>query len=174
MKMKVGLISDTHTLGAVLPRAVLEALDGVEMILHAGDLVALDVVEALSKIAPVIAVHGNMDVPATHVALPYRTVVEAAGKRIGLIHGDGVPQPDRVLRAPIDFDALHRYLWDQFASDPPECVVYGHTHRAHVATYRGVLMVNPGSATRGNDGRHSVGRLIIEAGQLSAEIVTLS
>lgn len=171
--MKIGLISDTHTPGSVLPRAVVDALQGVDMILHAGDLVELGVVEALAEIAPVTAVHGNMDAPAIHVALPDRTVVEAAGKRIGLIHGHSVPQPDRVLRASLDFEALHHYLWDEFADNPPDCIVYGHTHWAHIATYRGVLMVNPGSATRSKDGRHSVGRLTIEAGQLSAEIVPL-
>jgi putative phosphoesterase len=172
--MLVGLISDTHLSGAALPRAVHQAFQGVDMILHAGDLVTPGVLDALAEIAPVTAVHGNMDVPAACVALPDRTVIEVAGKRIGLIHGHGVPHPDRVLREPLDFEALHRYLWDQFDDDPPDCIVYGHTHHAHIAVFRGVLMVNPGSATRGHAGRLSVGRLTITGDQLSAEIVPLT
>ena len=171
--MIIGLISDTHLSGAVLPGAVHQAFQGVDMILHAGDLVTPGVLDALAEIAPVTAVHGNMDVAAACVALPDRTVVKVAGKRIGLIHGHGVPQPERVLREPLDFEALHRYLWDQFEKDAPDCIVYGHTHHAHIAAFRGVLMVNPGSATRGHAGHLSVGRLTIEGGQLSAEIVPL-
>jgi putative phosphoesterase len=172
--MKVGLVSDTHSAGGSVPRAVLGAFAGVDIILHAGDLVEMGVLDALAAIAPVTAVHGNMDGPGAQVALPARTVVEAEGKRIGLIHGDCVPHPNQVLRPPIDYGALHAYLLGEFGDGAPVCIVYGHTHAAHIETYRGVLMVNPGSASRGAGGRHTVGLLTITEGHIVAEIVPLS
>ncbi|PWH19063.1 MAG: hypothetical protein DDG58_05630, partial [Ardenticatenia bacterium] len=131
------------------------------------------VLDALAEIAPVIAVYGNMDHPETRLALPNKTVIQAEDKRIGLIHGDRVPNPNRVLPPPIDYAALHAYLFDEFAEEPPDCIVYGHTHAAHVALYQGVLMVNPGSATRGSGGRNTVGLLTIRDGHLEAEIIPL-
>jgi putative phosphoesterase len=171
--VKIGLVSDTHVPGARLPQTVVDALQGVDMILHAGDLVTLQVLDTLGAIAPVAAVHGNMDSQATHSRLPLKTVVEAEGKRIGLLHGDGVPQPNRVLAPPIDFTAIHAYLVSQFGARPPDCIVYGHTHQAHVEAYRGVLVINPGSATRGSGGVSTVGLLVIENGQIEAAIVEL-
>ncbi|MCS7260035.1 MAG: metallophosphatase family protein [Anaerolineae bacterium] len=170
---RIGLISDTHTMGKRLPQAVLNAFDGVDTILHAGDLVSREVLDALAEIAPVIAVHGNMDQPETRSALPHKTVIQAEDKRIGLIHGDRVPNPNRVLPPPIDYAALHAYLFSEFAENPPDCIVYGHTHAAHIATYQGVLMVNPGSATRGSGGRNTVGLLVVRDGRLEAEIIPL-
>lgn len=170
---RIGLISDTHTMGSRLPQAVLNALDGVDTILHAGDLVSREILDALAEIAPVIAVHGNMDHPEIRLALPDKTVIHVEDKRIGLIHGDRVPNPNRVLPPPIDYAALHAYLFGEFAEEPPDCIVYGHTHAAHIAVYQGVLMVNPGSATRGSGGRNTVGLLTIRDGGLEAEIITL-
>ncbi len=171
--MKVGLISDTHAMDKRLPQTVLDAFDGVEMILHAGDLVTQEVLSALAEIAPVTAVHGNLDTPATRLALPYKTVVLVEGKRIGLIHGDRVPNPNRVLPPPIDYAALHTYLVSEFANEVPDCIVYGHTHQAHIASYQDILMVNPGSATRGSGGRNTVGLLVVRDGQLEAQIIPL-
>ena len=171
--MKIGLISDTHLMGNHVPQAVVSAFQGADMILHAGDVVVTGLLESLTAIAPVTAVHGNMDPPGLYAALPARRVVEASGTRIGLIHGDGVPHPDRVLATPICFAALHAYLLSEFGGSSPDCVVYGHTHQAHVETYRGVLMINPGSATRGSSGRHTVGLLMVQDGHIRAEIVPL-
>ncbi len=170
---RIGLISDTHAMGKRLPQAVLNAFEGVDTILHAGDLVSQEILDALAEIAPVIAVHGNMDQPGTRLALPDKTVIHAEDKRIGLIHGDRVPNPNRVLPPPIDYAALHAYLFGEFAAEPPDCIVYGHTHAAHIATYQGVLMINPGSATRGSGGRNTVGLLVIRDGRLEAEIIPL-
>lgn len=170
---RIGLISDTHIMGKRLPPAVLNAFKGVDMILHAGDLISHEILDALAEIAPVIAVHGNMDQPATRLALPDKTIVSAEDKRIGLIHGDRVPNPNRVLPPPIDYAALHSYLLSEFTADPPDCIVYGHTHAAHIASYQHVLMINPGSATRGSGGRNTVGLLTVRDGQLTAEIISL-
>jgi putative phosphoesterase len=174
MTMKIGLISDTHMVRRHLPEGIVRAFQDVDMILHAGDLVTVGILESLEEIAPVNAVHGNMDMPDAHIRLPGKTIVEAEGKCIGLIHGHHVPRPNRVLPPPIDFDAMHAYLLSEFEHDRPDCIVYGHTHQVQVATYYGVLMVNPGSATRGGNGRHTVGLLTICDGCIEVRIVDLT
>ncbi len=169
--MKIGLISDTHLPGRV-PRAVARALAGVDLILHAGDLIALDVLRHLETIAPVTAVQGNMDPPGVQLNLPLKTVIEAEGRRIGLIHGHHVPHRDRVLSQPLDFEAMHAYLLSEFRDEGVECIVYGHTHQAHVATVDNVLIVNPGSTTRAKV--NSVGMLTVSPDGLRADIIVLS
>ncbi len=172
--MKIGLISDTHLSSGRLPEAILDAFRGVDMILHAGDLVTMRVLRHLETVAPVTAVQGNMDLPGARLNLPLKTVVQAEGHRIGLIHGHHVPHPNRVLPPPLDFEAMHRYLLSEFQGEGVDCIVYGHTHQAHVETYRGVLVVNPGSATRGRGGHGTVGLLTIGQDRIRGEIIQLS
>jgi len=172
LEMKVGLVSDTHLSSDRLPEAVTNALAGVDLILHAGDLVTLDVLRHLEAIVPVTAVQGNMDLPGVQLNLPLKTVVEAAGRRIGLIHGHHVPYPERVLPPPLDYEAMHAYLLSEFPNEGVECIVYGHTHQAHVETCGHVLVINPGSATRGRV--HTIGLLTIGQDSLHGEIIELS
>jgi putative phosphoesterase len=172
--MKIGLISDTHLSSGRLPQAITNAFQDVDMILHAGDLVTLRVLRPLEAIAPVTVVQGNMDMPSVRLNLPLKTAVEVEGHRIGLIHGHHIPHPNRVLPPPIDFDAMHAYLLREFQGEDVDCIVYGHTHYAHVETYRGVLIVNPGSATRGQDDHGTVGLLTVSRDQIRAQIIRLS
>ena len=165
------MVSDTHLSGRV-PQAIVKALTGVDLILHAGDLTTLDVLRHLRSIAPVTAVQGNMDLLGVLLDLPLKAIVEAEGHRIGLIHGHHVPHPDRVLAQPLDFEAMHGYLLSEFRDEGVECIVYGHTHQAHVATVDNVLLVNPGSAMRAKV--NSIGTLTISPAALRAEIVVLS
>ena len=101
--------------------------------MHVGDFVALTVLEELRALAPVAAVHGNVDERALRAELPERLVVDAAGRRFGLVHDPG---PARGRR---------ERLRDWF----PECdvVVYGHTHSPEIALHDGAWIVNPGSPT---------------------------
>jgi hypothetical protein len=172
--MKIGLISDTHLQAGRLPQEVEAAFRGVAMILHAGDLVTLTMLRQLARIAPVTAVQGNMDGPDVQHELPLKTVVEADGRRIGLIHGHHVPHANQVLPPPIDFAAMHAYLWSEFREARVDCIVYGHTHQSHAEVYRGVLIVNPGSATRGSNGRRTAALLAIDMHAVSVEIVDLA
>ena len=143
----IGLISDTH--GLVRP-AVYDALEGVELILHAGD-VGDGVLDALSTIAPVLAVRGNTD-PLDAPLLPQFQDVTREGLLIRVTHGHelGVPTPEELLRK---YDA--------------DVVVYGHTHRK-VAEQRGSRWaVNPGAAGRRRfDARPSVVRMTIDKDRL--------
>ena len=122
--IRVGVISDTH--GLLRPEA-LAALRGVDRIVHAGDVGTADVLEALERIAPVVAVRGNNDHGRWADALPEIADLELAGRRLRVIH-------DRT----------------ELRSDPVEdgfaCVIAGHSHRPRNETVGGVLWLNPGSA----------------------------
>ncbi len=155
-------IADTHLpkVGNELPPPLLEALRGADLVLHAGDLVDLPVLERLRDFAPVEAVAGNMDYPAVRAALPEKTVVEVEGARIGLIHGWGPPQgiEERVLGRFCDVDA----------------VVFGHTHAALAESREGTLLVNPGTPTdRRFSARLSYAVITVDGGDVRARIVWL-
>ena len=151
-RITLGVISDTH--GLLRPEAV-EALRGSDRILHAGDIGAPEILEALAKIAPVTAVRGNVDTASWARALPETEVVEAGGVSIYILHDLG--QLDLKPEA-----AGFRV------------VVYGHSHQPKIEEKNGVLYFNPGSA--GPRRFHlpvSVGRLTIGAGKVRAELVEL-
>ena len=136
MQMRVGVLSDTHLRdGALLPASVLEGMAGVEVILHAGDIVSLSVIDVLEAIAPVYAVRGNMDPSVVANTLPDRRIVSAAGKEIGLVHGWGAPA------------GLESRVRQRFATDGVHAIVYGHTHLPEIEQVGSLLLFNPGSAT---------------------------
>jgi uncharacterized protein len=136
-----------------------------DVIVHAGDVVALSVLEELRELAPVEAVYGNMDEPALRESLPEQRVVEVAGARIGVVHIPG-PAAGREARL------LARF---------PDCdaIVYGHTHIPQVARVGpgsdAVWILNPGSPTERRRGPvHSMLVLEVERGEIRAQLVTLS
>jgi hypothetical protein len=133
--MKIGVISDTHIPEASLqlPSDIFRAFEDSDLILHAGDILDMTLIEELSQLAEVRAVRGNLDFFARACSLPETLVIEIGGFRIGLIHGTGAPHrlAERVLRRFEDVD----------------CVVFGHSHRPHNEILGGVLTFNPGSPT---------------------------
>ena len=149
------MIADTHGL---LRADVHEALAGVELILHAGDVGGDAILDELAVIAPVIAVYGNTDAPGDPRLVP-EAVCEVGGLSIHVSHGHevGAPTPARLLA---------RYS--------ESVLVFGHTHRPLVAPVGGRLVVNPGSAgPRRFDIAPSVARLRIRSGIPEATLVTL-
>ena len=120
----IGLISDTH--GLLRPE-VLAALRGSELIVHAGDVGKPEILEELRKIAPVVAVRGNVDTAPWTSALPVTAVAETAGALIYILH---------------DLNALDL---NPVASGF-RIVVSGHSHKPGKAKRDGVLYINPGSA----------------------------
>ncbi|MBC7264837.1 MAG: metallophosphoesterase family protein [Chloroflexi bacterium] len=149
--MKVALISDTHVpaIYPTLPPELVDRLRGVDLILHAGDLTCLAVLESLQAIAPTVAVYGNMDEPQVRRQLPRKQLLSLEGRQIGLIHGHRTPRVERAyLRPDLGYDSpgmekLYQYLANEF----PEAslIVFGHTHLAIAKQWEGRLLVNPGS-----------------------------
>jgi uncharacterized protein len=150
----IGLVSDTHGL---LRESVLEALAGVSLVLHAGDVGGGAILDALGALAPVRAVLGNIDAPDPR--LPPQVQLELGGLSLHMSHGHelGSPKPESLL--------------SRYGAD---IIVYGHTHRALVHRAGTRLVVNPGAAGPGRFNlKPSVGRLKIANGQADVEIVDL-
>jgi len=149
----VGLVSDTH--GLIRP-GVHEALKGVELILHAGDVGGPDILAELALIAPVRAVFGNTDPPG-EAGLVERIDIEVGGVHLHVSHGHevGSPTPARLAER---YDA--------------DVVVYGHTHRQLITRLDGKLFVNPGAAgPKRFNLTPSVGRLTIANGRAEVDII---
>jgi putative phosphoesterase len=156
MPIVVGLISDTH---GQLRASAMRALDGVEVILHAGDVGNRDILIELAALAPVYAVYGNVDDIHTPELDAHRWI-SLEGWQIHVSHGHelGRPTPEGLL---------HRY---------PDAgiLVFGHTHRALVHRADGRLVVNPGAAgPRRFDAVPSVARLTLAAGVADVEVIEI-
>ena len=148
--MRLGVISDTH--GVLRPEA-LRALRGSELIVHAGDVGAPDVLDGLRAIAPVVAVRGNNDRGAWARALRATETIEVAGARLFVVH---------------DVKTLRR--------TPPgvDVVIAGHSHVPSIVEREGVVFLNPGSAgPRRFSLPVTVARLQAARGKTRATIVTL-
>ncbi len=135
--IKIGVISDTHISHFEdLPGEPLQAFKGVDLILHAGDLVNLAILDGLKKIAPEVhAVWGNMDPSGVKRALPDAQIIQIKQFRIGLTHGTGAP-----------FN-LMKTVKEKFENEQIDCIVYGHSHSPRNEIRQGILYFNPGSPT---------------------------
>ncbi|MCX7962922.1 MAG: YfcE family phosphodiesterase [Candidatus Sumerlaea chitinivorans] len=150
MNLKIGVISDTH---GVWHPAIPAAFQGVQAILHAGDVGNLGILTRLQAIAPVTAVRGNCDSLAM-AHLPEAALGEFAGYRIGLIHGHQ-----------FDYSRISESAFAHFAGDKASIVVHGHTHEPLVKKEACGFVVNPGAVKTGYTGRGpTVGVLELNAG----------
>jgi putative phosphoesterase len=151
--MRLAVLTDTHV-GSIqeLPAPMLKALADVDLIVHAGDFTETAVLEGLRTLGEVKAVCGNMDSTAIKMALPRKDLFMAAGKKIGIIHGSGVPW------------GIAGRVRGEF--DDVDIIVFGHSHTSCNERIRGALMFNPGRC------RDSYGLLTI-AGNISAEIIRI-
>ena len=122
--MTIGLISDTHGL---LRDEASSALQGSELIIHAGDVGKPEILEKLRTIAPVVVVRGNIDVAPWAAQLPETAVAHAGAARFYVIHD------------------VHDLKLDP-AAEGYQAVVSGHSHKAGHSWRSGVLYINPGSA----------------------------
>jgi hypothetical protein len=157
--MKIGIISDTHipVKAKQIPSAVLRAMEKVDLILHAGDLVSLEVLEKLKELAPVEAVAGNMDPPEVTHSLPRQKIIEKEKVKIALTHGQGAPT------------RLIDQLKNKFSQ--VKVVVFGHSHSPFNQKINDVLYFNPGSPTdKVFTSVNSYGLLKIEEGEVKGEI----
>jgi putative phosphoesterase len=148
--MIIGVISDTH--GLLRPEA-LEALRGSDVIINAGDVGSPEIIPALHKIAPVLAIRGNVDVEPWARKLPVTLEAELEGVKFFVIHNRA-----EIKKVPKDV----------------RVVVFGHSHQPLIATENSVLFFNPGSAgPRRFKLPISVGRIRITNQRLFPELIEL-
>jgi putative phosphoesterase len=151
--MRIGVLSDSHASSfAQLHEKILLALADVDLIVHAGDFVAKDVLDGLKQLGEVKAVRGNVDSNELKGILPEKEILEIEGRKIGIIHGWGSPHgiDDRVGNV---FSGV-------------DIIIYGHSHYPQNETKNGILFFNPGQA------RSSFGILTVGE-EVSGEIVKL-
>jgi len=127
--VRIGLISDTH--GLLRPE-VFDAFEGVDRILHAGDIGPADLLVELEALAPLTAVSGNTDRYDVASTLPETAELDLLGRRLVLVHGHRLGSP-----TPAALRTTHPQA---------DIVVFGHTHRALIDRSASPLVVNPGSA----------------------------
>ncbi len=131
----IGVVSDTHIPARArkVPTPVLRTFAWVELIIHAGDLTELGVLDELSRLAPVVAVAGNMDSWEARQRLGDTRLLELEGFRIGVLHGHG------------EYGGIQARVLAAFPD--AHCVVFGHTHAPYCERHGDVLLFNPGSPT---------------------------
>jgi putative phosphoesterase len=185
----VGLLSDTHIPHRLkrLPEPVLDALAGVDLILHAGDVDDPAALEPLRRIAPVYAVRGNYhvrDLSTGGVALPALVELKLAGLHLVLTHGH---QPGLIgfgLKGVhvfaqrlglTDNGRLNRRAARRLARLHPEAdiIVFGHSHRAHVEWIGRTLLVNPGGVCITQEEQPTVARMQLGEGEPKVEVIPL-
>lgn len=166
----IGLISDTHFEERLfaLPLKLAQVWGPVDLILHAGDVGDLAVLDQLGQIAPTVAVHGNDEPQATQRDLPEQQLLSIHGLRLLLWHGH---YPD-----PVEEKAKRGGAWgpklDRLAARARQAgaaiLVYGHSHVPATSPYPGVTLFNPGALTSGSffsrQALPTVGRLRVLSG----------
>lgn len=172
--MRIGLISDTHVAWGEreLPQQALEAFQGVDLILHGGDIYTHSVLDALERIAPVLAALGDDDYLSSDKRVKEKHVLQLEGHTIWLVH-EGPPTP---------LSALGLSSWWQKRVAPhkvqfskPDIIISGHEHRTLVERCDGILCINSGSPTllHYKSGLGTVGILELKNGKADVNIIQL-
>lgn len=152
-RMRIGLVSDTHMprRWPEIPAAVYRLFEGVDLILHSGDVGELWVLDRLSQIAPVIAVHGNDETEDARRELPYQQVLGVQGLRLLLCHSHH-PDREQEMAARRSDEMLPKLEARAAAARQAGAgvYVYGHTHIPMAREVDNVMLVNPGAIASGN------------------------
>jgi len=136
--MKIGVISDTHITnnGKEIPQEILEAFKNVDIVIHCGDLVDIDILKQLKKYCPdTRAVFGNMDSDESRKKLPEKLIFQEGKFKIGVMHGYGHPAN------------LIEVLKKEFRAEKPDLIIFGHSHNPICEKIDGTIFFNPGSPT---------------------------
>ena len=160
---RILVVSDTHIpeKATKLPEQFLKQIQKEDIILHAGDLTKVEVLEQLQKLAKVYAVWGNMDDGKVKKVLPETQSLEIEGKKIGIYHGSGAPYK------------LEEKAYQKF-EEGYDVIVFGHSHTPFNHKIKNTLMFNPGSLSENvNTGNPSYGILKIDQGGIWGEIVEI-
>lgn len=156
MTTRIGVVADTHCPEFLdrLPDRLFEALRGVDLLIHAGDINGKSTLDALSAIAPVEAVRGDHD--SATLRLPASRELTVEGRRIVVVHGNRgrwLEEPETLiwtlsLGRYRPHAGLPRALRRRFKG--VDAIVFGHVHRPHVETVDGTLVFNPGAVHQWN------------------------
>ena len=162
--MRIAVISDTHMPrgNRALPAHAVAELRQADAVLHGGDFMRAEVLEALQRLGPQVhGVHGNVDDEALRRMLPAARVVELGGVRIGMVHDAG-PRQGRLARM-------------RFRFKDADAVIFGHSHLPlHEADADGFQIFNPGSPTeRRSAPAHTMGIATVEHGRVRFELLSL-
>ncbi|MDD5565963.1 MAG: metallophosphoesterase [Candidatus Omnitrophica bacterium] len=136
--MKIGVIADTHIpdRADAIPDEILKEFRNVDMVIHAGDLVDVKVIQDLKRVCHnVEAVWGNMDPAEVRELLPEKKIMKIGKFRVGIMHGYGHP------------DKLPELLLEEFKNDQVDLVIFGHSHKPAEFVKNGIRFFNPGSVT---------------------------
>lgn len=169
--MRIGLVSDTHVPQAAshLPAELERALDGVDLILHAGDIFDSTALDQLERIAPVLAARGDGDRGPIlrDKRVKWKHIIRVHGQTIWLIHEVWYPYPIALWKTGRTLAGGDR--------DIPDVVVFGHDHLTILERQGGILLVNPGSPTFLNyrAGLGTIGLLEVNSGEAEARIMAL-
>jgi uncharacterized protein len=157
--VRIAVLSDTHLReGRSLPSIVWGHLEGIDLILHAGDVVSTELLEDLKAIAPVEVVRGNCDGWELS-GLPEKKIITCEKIRIGLTHGAygyGKTTLEKAFR--------------MFDPGSVEMIVFGHSHIPFKEKYEGVLLFNPGSPTdKRREPKYSMGLIEVQASEFQVK-----
>ena len=151
--MKIGVLTDTHAMSfAEIPGKMKEALSKVDLIVHTGDFVSIDILNGLRNLKEVKAVHGNMDFLDVRSMLRAKEIFTVQGKRFGITHGSGGPE------------GIEQRIKGMF--EGVDVILYGHSHRRRNEMIDGSLFFTPGP-------RHNSYGLIAVDDVVKAEIVDI-
>ncbi|HEX5733136.1 MAG TPA: metallophosphoesterase family protein [Blastocatellia bacterium] len=154
--MRIGVISDTH---GMFDHTIVTLFDGVDAIIHAGDIGKLEVISRLEQIAPVIAVEGNND---WFNQFPTESIQKLAGHTVLIRHIFG------------ELHQLQTADRNMIERVQPDIVVFGHSHRPYVDRLGRTMLFNPGSAgPRRFSLPRTVGLLSLAENHVEAEIIRL-
>lgn len=167
--MRIGLITDTHIpeVENRLPPQITEAFQGVDMILHAGDIYTPSVLDELERLAPVLAALGDDDYAIGDKRVKKKHILELEGQIVWLVH-----------IGPLSFNSgqwLSRNPLEPQKEDSPDIIIFGHEHHTLVHHSNGILYVNSGSPTLLDyrRGLGTIGILDIKPDRADARIVQL-
>ena len=183
--MRIGLISDTHIPGGAteLPSILQKAFNGVDMILHAGNVYTAQTLDILELIAPV-KVSGSMDRDqgcGDDPRVEEKQVMEIEGHKIGMIHDLNLPgfgdriYPGHVARV-FQYNRTGSIIPDDIFGMEVDIAIFGHTCTAMTEEHGNTLLINPGSPTLRNETRRigTVAILELKSKSREARIIDLA
>lgn len=177
--MKIGVLADTHvpSKDTMLPAAVLDAVRGMDIILHAGDVGGIEILQQLEPIAQTYAIYGEQDDAKVRKYLQEKQRLEFENRSIGLVHGNRALEGGLIARLSFNMNKnarLQAVCASALAEYPDvDAIVFGHTHEPYMKMHGGVLLFNPGAAVLPSGKPGSIGVLEITNQAIKGRIIPL-